>query len=79
MRVGSEQVKRSGLLTANHIIDIQAEPERNIAGFRKLQGTALKDRGGQTIYTPPQEPAQIVAMPLLPMIILFSALPVPLM
>lgn len=62
LRVGFEQVRRSGLLTANHIIEIQAELERNNAGFRKLPGTALKDGGGQTIYTPPQEPAEIVAL-----------------
>ena len=62
LRVGFEQVKRSGLLTANHIIEIQAELERNNAGFRKLPGTELKDGGGQTVYTPPQEPAEIVAL-----------------
>jgi Fic family protein len=62
LRVGFEQVRRNGLLTANHIIGIQAELERNHAGFRKLPGTALKDGGGQTVYTPPQEPAEIVAL-----------------
>jgi Fic family protein len=62
LRVGYEQVKRSGLLTANHIIEIQAELERNNAGFRKLPGTALKDGGGQTVYTPPQNPDEIVAL-----------------
>ena len=62
LRVGFEQVKNSGLLTANHIIEIQAELERNNAGFRKLPGTALKNGGGQTIYTPPQEPVEIVAL-----------------
>src|ERR1035437_1119108 len=61
LRVGFEQVRSSGLLTANHIIAIQGELERNNAGFRKLPGTALKDDGGQTIYTPPQDPAEIVA------------------
>ncbi len=61
LRVGFEQVKRSGLLTANHIIEIQAELEHNNADFRKLPGTALKDSGGQTIYTPP-ELAEIVAL-----------------
>jgi Fic family protein len=62
LRVGFEQVRRNGLLTANHIIGIQAELERNHAGFRKLPGTALKDGGGQTVYTPPQEPTEIVAL-----------------
>lgn len=62
LRVGYEQVKRSELLTANHIIEIQAELERNNAGFRKLPGTALKNSDGQTVYTPPQDPAEIVAL-----------------
>jgi Fic family protein len=62
LQVGFEQVRASGLLTANHIIEIQTELERNNAGFRKLPGTALKDGGGQTIYTPPQDPAEIVAL-----------------
>ena len=62
LRVGYEQVKRSGLLTANHIIEIQAELERNNAGFRKLPGTALKDGGGHTIYTPPQDPEEIMTL-----------------
>jgi len=62
LRVGFEQVKQSGLITANHIIEIQAELERNNAGFRKLPGTALKDGGGNTVYTPPQDPAEIVAL-----------------
>ncbi|MFG6439797.1 Fic family protein [Roseateles sp. LKC17W] len=62
LRVGLDEVRLSGLLTANHIINIQAELERNNAGFRKLPGTALKDGGGQTVYTPPQDPAEIVAL-----------------
>ena len=62
LRVGFEQVRASGLLTVNHIIGIQAELERNNAGLRKLPGTALKDGGGQVVYTPPQDPAEIVAL-----------------
>lgn len=62
LRVGFEQVKRSGLLTVNHIIEIQAELERNHAGFRKLPGTALKNDGGHTIYTPPQNPQEIMSL-----------------
>lgn len=55
-------MQTSGLLTANHIVGIQAELERNNAGFRKLPGTARKDGAGQTVYTPHQDPAQIVAL-----------------
>lgn len=36
-----EKVRASGLLTFKHIVDIQAELERNNAGSRKLPGTAL--------------------------------------
>jgi Fic family protein len=62
LRIGFEQVRASGLLTSNHIITIQAELERNNAGFRKLPGTALKDSSGQTVYTPPQDPAEIIEL-----------------
>ncbi|MFN3436472.1 MAG: Fic family protein [Acidovorax sp.] len=62
LRVGFEQVRASGLLTANHIIQTQSELERNNAGFRKLPGTALKDGAGRTVYTPPQDPAEIVSL-----------------
>jgi Fic family protein len=62
LRVGYEQVKRSGLLTTNHIVDIQAELERNNAGLRKLPGTALKDGDGQIVYMPPQDHAEIVTL-----------------
>jgi len=62
LRVGFEQVRASGLLTANHIIQVQGELERNNAGFRKLPGTALKDGAGRTVYTPPQDPAEILRL-----------------
>ncbi|WP_395689506.1 Fic family protein [Caenimonas koreensis] len=62
LRVGFERVRSSGLLTANHIVEMQAELERNNAGFRKLPGTALKDGAGHTIYTPPQGPTEIVSL-----------------
>jgi Fic family protein len=59
LRVGFEAVTHSGLLTNNHILQVQAELEQNNAGFRKLPGTALKGAGGRTVYTPPQDPAVI--------------------
>jgi len=62
LRYGFDLVQASGLLTANYIVGIQAELERNNAGFRKLPGTALKDGAGQTVYTPPQDPAHVVAL-----------------
>ena len=62
LRVGFEQVRATGLITTNHIVTLQAELERNSAGLRKLPGTALKDGAGRTVYTPPQDPAEIVAL-----------------
>jgi Fic family protein len=59
LRVGHELVARTGLLTTNHILQIQAELERNQAGLRKLPGTVLRDGAGRTVYTPPQDPAEI--------------------
>lgn len=62
LHVGFEQVASTGLITNNHILDIQATLEKNRAGFRKLPGTALKDGFGTTVYMPPQDPATIVAL-----------------
>ncbi|MGB0127905.1 MAG: Fic family protein, partial [Rhodocyclaceae bacterium] len=62
LRVGFDAVRNSGLLTSNHILQIQAELEKNRAGFRKLPGTALRGYGGRTIYTPPQNPDDILAL-----------------
>lgn len=62
LRIGFEAVRSSGLLTNNHILQIQAELERNRAGFRTLPGTALKGDGGRTVYTPPQHPDAILAL-----------------
>jgi Fic family protein len=60
--VGFQAVLAKGLLTANDILRIQAELERNSAGFRKLPGTALKDAAGRTVYVPPQDPGEIVEL-----------------
>jgi Fic family protein len=62
LRVGFELVDETGLLTANHMLAIQAELEQNNAGFRKLPGTALKDGAGRIVYTPPQDAAAIVEL-----------------
>ena len=62
LRVGFDHVRQTGLITNNHLIDIQAALERNQAGFRRLPGTALKDGGGRTVYTPPQDAAEIAVL-----------------
>ena len=62
LRLGYEQVRESGLITVNHIIAIQSELEQTNAGFRKLPGTALKNNQGETVYAPPQDPNEIIAL-----------------
>ncbi len=63
MREGFERVRKTGLITCNDILQIQATLEANHAGFRKLPGTALKnDQTGETVYMPPQHHAEIVAL-----------------
>ena len=62
LRAGFEQVRDSGLLTLNTIVQIQSQLECNHAGLRKLPGTMLKDGAGQTVYTPPQDAAVVRAL-----------------
>lgn len=60
--VGFAAVRETGLLTNNHILDIQATLEKNRAGYRVLPGTALKRDDGHTVYTPPQDPDTIISL-----------------
>lgn len=62
LAVGYEYVRNTHLLTGNHILDIQAELERNNAGYRKLPGTQLMDNAGRVVYTPPQDPQAVIAL-----------------
>jgi Fic family protein len=56
---GFELVRTSGLLTINHLLEIQAALEQNNAGLRKVPGTVLKDGLGCTVYTPPQDASEV--------------------
>ena len=61
LKKGFALISKNKLLTNNDIIAIQAELEKNTAGFRKVPGTALKNATtGETVYTPPQEYTAIV-------------------
>ncbi len=63
LRQGFDVVKAQGVLTNNHILQIQSIIEENSAGFRKLPGTTLKnEQTGETVYTPPQHHDEIVAL-----------------
>lgn len=63
LRYGFEQVKSQGLLTSQHILEIQATIEENRAGIRRLPGTTLQNENtGEVVYTPPQHPDEIIAL-----------------
>jgi Fic family protein len=59
---GYNLVKKSELLTVNHIIEIQGILEQNNAGLRRVLGTALKDASGHTVYTPPQDANEVATL-----------------
>ena len=60
--IGFRQVRESGLLTLNTILEVQAELEGNAAGFRKTPGTVLKnEQSGAVVYEPPS-PLQVGAL-----------------
>jgi hypothetical protein len=61
MKQGFSLVENQGLVTNQTILKIQETLEGNNAGFRKIPGTALKNtQTGETIYLPPQDPAEIL-------------------
>lgn len=61
LKVGYALVDKTGMLTTNHIIDIQSEMVKHRSGLRKLPGTELKnEQTGETVYVPPQDPQEIV-------------------
>jgi Fic family protein len=63
LKKGFMLLQQSGLITANHIIDIQAEMEKTRAGFRRLPGTELRNlQTGQVVYIPPQDPDLIISL-----------------
>ena len=56
-------VSKHNMLTNNHILTIQAELEKNHAGFRQQMGTTLKNnRTGEVVYTPPQQADEIITL-----------------
>lgn len=62
LRAGFAQVRGSGLLTLNTILDIQQQLECNRAGFRRLPGTALRDGAGRVVYEPPQDANDVLRL-----------------
>jgi Fic family protein len=63
MKVGFSLIQQNQLLTNNTILKIQERLEKNKAGFRKVQGTVLKNTTtGEVVYEPPQDYDTIVQL-----------------
>ncbi|MCG6146513.1 Fic family protein [Leptospira bandrabouensis] len=63
LKEGFRLVKEEGLLTSRTILTIQEVLEKNQAGFRTQSGTVIKnDLTGEVIYTPPQNPEEILSL-----------------
>lgn len=62
MREGFAAVRQHKILTNNIIKRIQCVLVENAGGFRAVPGTVLKNNRGETIYTPPQDNADIVRL-----------------
>lgn len=62
LRAGFGEVRDSGLLTLNTILNIQEQLECNRAGFRRLPGTALRDGAGRLVYEPPQDATEVAQL-----------------
>lgn len=60
---GFQVIKDHQMLTINHICSIQKILERNDAGVRRQMGTVLKNATtGDTVYTPPQHPDELMRL-----------------
>lgn len=52
--VGARLVRTTGLITLNHICEIQSTLIGSQEGIRTLPGTVLRNSQGEVVYTPPQ-------------------------
>jgi Fic family protein len=63
LKLGFDEVRRSGGIGTNMVLRVQAKLEDNDAGLRKLPGTVLKnERTGEVVYSPPQDHDTIVEL-----------------
>ena len=63
LKTGFSLITESEILTNRSILTIQEVLEDNIAGFRKVPGTSLKNAStGEVIYTPPQHSDDILRL-----------------
>jgi Fic family protein len=63
LKQGFEMVRKEKLITQKTILTVQQILEQNDAGYRRLPGTKLvNEQSGETVYTPPQNYDDIVAL-----------------
>ena len=63
LKVGFDEVRKSGLIRLSTLLSVQAIIEPNRSGFRKLPGTMLKNPvTGQVVYEPPQDAREVESL-----------------
>ncbi len=62
LNAGFQQVRDTGLLTLNTILEVQAILEGNDAGFRQTPGTVLKNEQTDSVVYEPPPPNEIAAL-----------------
>jgi Fic family protein len=63
LRVGFDDVRKSGLIRLKTLLDIQSRIEPMKPGLRKLPGTVLKNPAtGRVVYEPPQSASEVESL-----------------
>lgn len=63
LKSGFANVKRTGIISINDMLQMQSDIVENDAGFRKTPGTALKNEATkEVVYTPPQHSDDILEL-----------------
>jgi Fic family protein len=62
LKIGTAKIKKQGMITNNILLAIVKMVKANDAGLRTTEGTKLKNGSGDVIYTPPQNPREIIEL-----------------
>jgi Fic family protein len=62
LHLATDLVRQTGLVTVNHITDIQRELLESETGIRTMPGTTLRNTRGEVVYTPPRDHDEILEL-----------------
>jgi len=60
LEVAFRSVQQHGLITINHLCEIQAALVQSRVGIRTMPGTHLRNAAGEVVYTPPQDHQEVI-------------------